>query len=110
MQESLIITINPGSTSTKYSLFQGEQELFTTNLSHSTEELAVFPRINDQLGFRKELILWALKKSGVSLDQVAAVVGRGGLLKPIPSGVYEVNEVMIRDLLSPETKEHASNL
>ena len=87
-----ILTINPGSTSTKIAVFEDETQVFKKTLKHSTEELAPYEKIADQFPFRKEVILRELKEAGVDLSDVACVVGRGGLLKPLVSGVYGVND------------------
>ncbi len=105
-----ILVINPGSTSTKIALFEDENEVFSVNIPHSTEELSKFKRITDQYEFRKKLILDELAKRNVDLSTLSAVVGRGGLLKPIPSGTYRVNEKMLEDLRIGVQGEHASNL
>jgi len=105
-----ILTINPGSTSTKISLFQGKKELLTQNISHKSSELAKYKRINDEYEFRKDLILTTLEKHNIDIKSIDAVVGRGGLLKPIPSGTYEVSSAMLTDLKESARGEHASNL
>ena len=110
MNKYKILAVNPGSTSTKIALFENETELFEKTLRHSNEELAPYARITDQFSFRKDLILDALKEEGVELSSIDAVVGRGGLVKPIPSGVYEINDALIRDLIDAPMGEHASNL
>lgn len=107
---SYILAINPGSTSTKISIFEGKKEIFTKTLRHSSEELAPYPNVIDQYQFRKDTIAAALKENNIDASDIAAVVGRGGLLRPIASGVYEVNENMIADLSSAKYGEHASNL
>lgn len=110
MSEKRILTINPGSTSTKIAVFNGEDCEYSESLRHSSEELAGFEFIADQYQFRKNLILEKLKESGIDINSIKAVVGRGGLVKPIPSGVYEVNEKMKADLRVGILGEHASNL
>ena len=105
-----ILAINPGSTSTKIAVFEGETELFAENLIHTSGELSVFENIADQYEFRKESILRALNKHNISLSSLSIIVGRGGLLKPIESGVYEVNDKMISELSDSKKGEHASNL
>ncbi|MBR5610390.1 MAG: butyrate kinase [Bacteroidales bacterium] len=107
---SYILAINPGSTSTKISIFEGTKEIFTKTLRHSNEELAPYPNVIDQYQFRKDTIAAALKENNIDMKDIAAVVGRGGLLRPIASGVYEVNENMVADLSSAKYGEHASNL
>jgi len=105
-----ILTINPGSTSTKIAIFKNENPIFTETVRHSTEEISKYPRIIDQYEFRRDAILKLLEEKGFSISDLDAVVGRGGLLKPIPSGTYEVNDRMIEDLRMSVQGEHASNL
>lgn len=105
-----ILAINPGSTSTKIAIFEGTIETFSKTLRHSAEEISSYERVIDQLDFRTRTILAALNESGIPLSEIAIIVGRGGLLRPIPSGVYEVNDTMVADLTSAEYGEHASNL
>jgi len=106
-----IIAINPGSTSTKIAVYENETPVLIKNITHTPEELAPFNKITDQFEFRKSIICKVLKDAEIRMDLVRAIVGRGGLVKPIESGVYLVNEAMIRDLLnSPLGAEHASNL
>ena len=103
-----ILVINPGSTSTKIAVYHDEQPLFTTTLRHPIEELTRYPRVIDQFEFRKNLVLDELARRNVPL-QFDAVIGRGGLLKPIPGGVYEVNDAMLNDILHA-MRTHACNL
>jgi butyrate kinase len=110
MEDYRILAINPGSTSTKIAVFRNTNPVFLKNISHPVEELAQFERIADQFHFRKEIIYRELEDAEIQLDMIRAVVGRGGMLKPIPSGVYEVNQAMIADLHDHPIKEHASNL
>jgi len=105
-----VLTINPGSTSTKVALYEDEHPLFVETIPHSAEEIAAFPRIADQHAFRRDAVLSLLDEHGVRLDSLDAVVGRGGILKPIPSGTYRVNERMLDELRHPKEREHASNL
>ncbi|MDA3907238.1 MAG: butyrate kinase [Bacteroidales bacterium] len=106
-----IIAINPGSTSTKIAVYENETPVLIKNITHTPEELAPFNKITDQFEFRKNIICKILKDAEIRLDLVQAVVGRGGLVKPIESGVYLVNERMKEDLInSPFGAEHASNL
>jgi len=105
-----ILVINPGSTSTKIAVFEDKTPVFIQTIRHSKEELEKFPRITDQMAFRKNLVLSQLQEDEVSLDSIRIVMGRGGLLKPVESGVYAVNQKMIDDLSSCTYGEHASNL
>jgi butyrate kinase len=110
MSRRLILAINPGSTSTKFALFEEENLIFEKTLRHSADELAGFIKITDQFHFRKDLIMKELAERQTNLPEIAAVVGRGGLVKPIESGIYEVNKKMIDDLRNGILGEHASNL
>ncbi|MDR3297566.1 MAG: butyrate kinase [Prevotellaceae bacterium] len=105
-----ILVLNPGSTSTKIAVFEGAQNIFQHTLRHSSDELKAFTSVASQFSFRKEAILSELQKAGVEVSDLRFVVGRGGLVKPIESGVYEVNEAMKTDLYSAQYGEHASNL
>ncbi len=109
MEEKRILAINPGSTSTKIAVYAGTKLLFLKNIKHSVEDLANFKEITDQFDFRKEVILRELKEAEIDLDKIKIVVGRGGILKPVPSGVFKINEKMKHDLIHAE-KKHASNL
>jgi butyrate kinase len=105
-----LLIINPGSTSTKIAVYEDEGEILSANISHSAEELAPFAKIVDQKGFRKDIILKTLQTHDVEPASLTAVIGRGGLLVPIPSGVYRVNDRMLGDLYTGVQGEHASNL
>ncbi|MBR5082322.1 MAG: butyrate kinase [Bacteroidales bacterium] len=105
-----LLIINPGSTSTKVAVFQDKEQVFKKNIKHSVEDIAKFDRISDQFSYRKDVILNELKNEGIDLNGLSAVVGRGGLLHPLTSGVYEVNEAMIKDLTAASYGEHACNL
>lgn len=105
-----ILSINPGSTSTKIALYEDEQQTKSCVVRHSTQDLQGFRNIFDQYEFRKNHILGYLKKENIKLDDIHAVVGRGGFLRPLESGVYEVNDQMLSDLRQCLNGEHASNL
>lgn len=105
-----ILVINPGSTSTKIAVFDDENEIFKVNISHPVEEIQKYPKIIDQFEFRKEVIMKELARAGIPKESLSAVVGRGGLLRPIPSGTYAVTEKMLEDLKAEVQGEHASNL
>ncbi len=105
-----ILAINPGSTSTKISVFENHEDIFTININHSAEDLSPFRKIIDQYGFRKKMILKELEQAGIELSSINIIVGRGGLLKPIPGGVYRINDKMLHDLNDESTRAHSSNL
>ncbi|MGK9428539.1 butyrate kinase [Bacillus atrophaeus] len=105
-----ILILNPGSTSTKIGVFHNERCIFEVTLRHNAEELQRFHSIIDQYGFRKRHILESLHEQGINISKFDAVCARGGLLRPIEGGTYEVNDVMIEDLKSGYAGQHASNL
>ncbi|MDP3388263.1 MAG: butyrate kinase [Eubacteriales bacterium] len=105
-----ILSINPGSTSTKIALFNEEVCLFEEVIRHSSNELDQFNHVQDQFAFRKESIEQCLEKKNFDSRKLSAIVGRGGLLPPVKSGAYYVNETMIDRLVNRPIAEHASNL
>lgn len=104
-----ILAINTGSTSTKAAVYRDENQVLELSLSHSAEELARFGSIPEQAEWRKSLILKALEENEIELESLSAVIGRGGLLRPIESGVYTVNDAMVEELRTTK-QQHASNL
>ena len=105
-----ILVINPGSTSTKMAVYQDEKPVLLRNISHSAEQLAPFGNITEQQDFRRQLVIDELERSDIPLD-FDAVIGRGGLVKPIAGGVYEINQRMIDDTLHGcVMHSHACNL
>lgn len=110
MEKKYILAINPGSTSTKVAVFQGQEKVILKKIEHETQELAKFDSITDQHEYRLKLILDWLKEEGISTSSLRAVVGRGGLLRPMPGGTYLVTDKMIADLKKGVQGEHASNL
>lgn len=110
MKKALLLVINPGSTSTKIAVFRGAQPEYTETLRHSAEDLSRFAGTIDQLEFRRNLVLEAVKKAGIDLQAIKSVVGRGGMLQPMPGGTYIINERMLKDLREEKRGTHASNL
>ena len=104
------LIINPGSTSTKIGVFEDETLLFEETLRHSTEEIAQYASIVDQKDFRKQIILDLLKEKNFDIKSLQVVVGRGGMLKPIPGGTYAVSDALLEDLKIGKQGQHASNL
>ena len=104
------LIINPGSTSTKIGVFEDETLLFEETLRHSTEEIAQYATIVDQKDFRKEIITNLLKEKDFDINSLNMVVGRGGMLKPIPGGTYAVTDDLLEDLKIGKQGQHASNL
>ncbi len=105
-----ILVINPGSTSTAIAVFQGEKELFHKTIRHSLEELNKFETLFQQYPFREQVILQSLEQNKIKLEEFSAIVGRGGVLSPLSSGTYYINEVMLEELRTRPRVEHASNL
>jgi len=110
MKNYYILAINPGSTSTKIGVFENEKEVFSESVAHQSDVLEAFQTVNDQFEFRKNTILEIIKKHHFDPEKLAAVVGRGGLLPPIKSGGYIVNDVMKNLIREGHLSEHASNL
>ncbi|HER24953.1 MAG TPA: butyrate kinase [Candidatus Atribacteria bacterium] len=109
MKENILV-INPGSTSTKIAIFsQKGREIFKENISHSVEELIQFVSLLEQGPFRKKIILNILKNKNINSNSLRAIIGRGGILKPLKAGTYQVNAKLIDDLRNSPI-EHASNL
>lgn len=104
------LIINPGSTSTKIGVFEDETLLFEETLRHSTEEIAQYASIVDQKDFRKRIILDLLKEKNFDIKSLQVIVGRGGMLKPIPGGTYAVSDALLEDLKIGKQGQHASNL
>ena len=100
------LIINPGSTSTKLGIFEDETLIMDETLRHSTEEIAQYATIIDQKDFRKNIILAFLKEKNIDVNSFQVIVGRGGLLKPIPGGTYPVTEKLIADLKAGVQGEH----
>ena len=105
-----ILAINPGSTSTKIAVYENEELTFKKSIRHNTEKINSFETIFDQYEFRKDAVLNTLIKEKIELKSFDAIVGRGGMLKPIEGGTYLVNDAMIEYVKEAPRGEHASNL
>lgn len=105
-----ILTINPGSTSTKFAVYDDETAVLNHTVKHSREELSAFESVLKQKNFRKQHIINSLNEANIDISSIDAISGRGGLLKPIESGTYVVNEAMLQDLQSATASLHASAL
>lgn len=103
-----ILAINPGSTSTKIAVYTNEELVWQQTIRHSVEELAPFAHLLDQYQFRKHIITSHIEAAGIAFE-FDAIIGRGGLVKPIAGGVYEVNDAL-RNALTHVKRFHASNL
>ena len=104
-----ILVINPGSTTTKVSLFQDHSEILTETINHKIEDLSRFNKASDQDLYRMDYVIKFLREKSVDLLAIKAVVGRGGLLRPIEGGTYIVNDQMIADLKKGIMGDHPSN-
>lgn len=105
-----VLVINPGSTSTKIAIYHGEECIEIENLSHSAEDIGKYSHICQQKDMRTEVILKWLENKGIKLDELKGVVGRGGLLRPMPGGTYKITLKMLDDLILGFQGQHASNL
>lgn len=105
----LILAVNPGSTTTKISVFKNDREEFTETITHKIEELSRFNKASDQDLYRMEILVRVLRENNIPLQDIDAVVGRGGLLRPIAGGTYAVNEQMVADLKKGILGDHPSN-
>ena len=103
-----ILAINTGSTSTKIAVYHDEEVILELTLSHSADDIARFATTEEHLMWRRDLILESLKEHDIQLATLSIVIGRGGLLRPVESGIYEVSESMC-DELRHCTPQHASN-
>lgn len=107
-----ILVINPGSTSDEVSFYRGEKLIFHKTVRYSPDSLKPYEKkkVTAQYEFRKEMVLGALKENSVAPGDIHAVIGRGGLLKPIEGGTYETNDAMLKDLQEGVMGDHPSNL
>jgi butyrate kinase len=112
MKNRLILAVNPGGTSTKAGLYRDEELLFEESVHHDPSELERFSTTFDQMNFRRDIVLETLKEKGYKLEELSAVVGRGGTFKPLESGTYLVNEKLLDDIREGSTlqADHPSNL
>ncbi len=112
MSKYRVLAINPGSTSTKIAVFDNDKEVFKRTLKHDANKLDQFDELTDQFQFRKDLVEESLQDNNIPLNTLDVVVGRGGLVRSVPSGVFSINEKMLKDLKDPTIwgREHASNL
>ncbi|MBR1792353.1 MAG: butyrate kinase [Bacteroidales bacterium] len=109
-QKRYTLVINPGATSTKVAVYDGEAEIVTENITHPIEEIKMYKEVADQFDYRKGAILEMVKKNGIDLKDIAIVMGRGGLTRPCASGTYRVNELMKQECREGVQGKHACNL
>ncbi len=110
MKKYRVLAINPGATSTKLGVYEDEECLWKENLEHPHQELLRYEKSTDQFEYRLGKILEALAVRGFSLEDFDAVVGRGGPIKPVPGGTFEVNEKLLDDLRHHARVDHPSVL
>jgi len=110
VKDFLILVLNPGSTSTKVAVYRGSKQLIAESIGHDKSEVEKYPRIVDQYPMRKAVILDFLTRNKIALKSLSAVVDRGGVLKPISSGTYRINQAMLDDLKEAKRGEHISNV
>lgn len=105
-----ILTINPGSTSTKVALFEEKNKIFAENLKHTTEELAAFEWLSEQVEYRKGQIDAWMQRMGFDKKKLTLIMSRGGFIPPAPHGAILVNQPLMEYLLAIKQGEHASNI
>ncbi len=105
-----VLVINPGSTSTAIAVYEGEKEKFSDTIRHSIDELNKFKHIFEQNEFRENIIIDILKDNRINMQDFDVIVGRGGILSPLESGTYRINQTMLDELKERPRIEHASNL
>lgn len=110
MKSYKVFAINPGSTSTKIAMFEGDKEVFSKNISHDAEKLKEFKEISDQFDYRKETILKELAEAGQTLEGVDAFSARGGGLVNVEGGVYKVGEKLLEHARVGYTVKHPATL
>ena len=108
--EGRILAINTGSTSSKIGFYESGEKLFEKNLTHTAEEIARYESVMDQTPMRMDAIMDFLAEKGVALESIDIAMARGGLITPIRTGVYEVNQEMRDALMSGKDGVHACNL
>lgn len=110
VEKHRLLVLNPGSTSTKIAVFDDNEIVFQETIRHSVEELSKYKKIFDQYEYRKNIILNTLAKNDIDINSFTAIIGRGGVLKPIEGGTYRIGEKMLLDLKAEVQGEHASSL
>jgi len=106
----LVLALNPRMYFTRVAVYQGNSTLFFKKINHHDLEEGAYPLFNDQADFRTSVILKELEDNDIEIKHIKVVIGRGGLIKPVKSGVYKVNEKMIQDLRCSEYGEDVVNL
>jgi len=110
MEKAYILTIHPGFQDTKISIYQNSNMIFLKSIKHNMDTLSSFTKLTDQYIYRTEVIIDELKKAGIVLEKISVIITKGGLLKPIKSGAYHINEQLKYDLVHSPIGEHSVNL
>ncbi|MBI9018298.1 MAG: butyrate kinase [Phycisphaerae bacterium] len=110
LKSPLIFIINPGSTTTKLALYQGQAEIFQSQITHRRGQLEKFTDIESQSQYRTKCTLGELKKQKINLADIDIFMGRGGLIKPVSGGTFIINETMLEELRTQKYGKHASNM
>ncbi len=110
MNQDLILVINPRSIYTRVAIYENYNVLFLKDIMHPDQDLGRFSHYLEQVNYRRDKILSELDNNGICLDCIQAVVGRGGLMKPVKSGIYEINDAIVSDLKSAEFGDDYVNL
>ncbi len=105
MERTLILVINPRAVYTRVAIYENYNILFLKDVQHPDQELGRFSHIIEQLDYRKQKVLYELEHNGLCMECIKAVVGRGGLVKPVKSGIYAINDALVNDLKSAEYGE-----
>lgn len=105
-----LLIINPGSTSTKVAVYENDTMLHEETIRHDKKTINKYAGVLEQKGMREQVVMDILKREDIDISSFDAVVGRGGLLKPIESGTYLINEKMHTDLTDSVATIHASAL
>ena len=110
MSRVRILVVNPRTSFTKIAIYDNSELVFLNKVNHSEEDLEQFTHIIDQHEYRKNIVLKEIQEADISPDSIHAVVGRGGLIKPVKSGVFEINEALLHDLRHSPVGEDSVNL
>lgn len=105
----LILSLKTVAKTTKMSVYANRETVLYRDIKHPSAVLSPFDNVMDQFEMRKDAVLDELKKAQIDIDSITIIVAKGGLLKPMASGAYIVNEAMENDLRKPEA-EHVSSL
>ncbi|NOZ46979.1 MAG: butyrate kinase [Chlorobi bacterium] len=106
----LILAINPRVLYTQIAIYNGTRMVFLKKINHETNELKKYEHFGAQAKYRKGVIIDELTKNDIQVKDIVIIISRGGIIKPVESGIYEVNENIIQDLMNFEYGEDISDL